>query len=114
MKLSVEARNARAAALAKMLAGGKLCIVSSSGGEIASVELPGTMTVKDGAIAAVSSPVRVLASAAGTPAMWRVEKGGKTVAEDAVGKGFPLPEKEILQGQMIELRSWSIADGDDA
>lgn len=110
MKLSVEARNARATALAKMLAGGKLCIVSSSGGEIASVELPGSMTVKDGAIAVVSSPVRVLASEAGMPAMWRVEKGGKTVAEDVAGKEFPLPQEKILQGQMIEIRSWTIAD----
>lgn len=110
MKLSVEARNARASALAKMLAGGKLCIVSSDGGEIATAELPGTMTVKDGAIAVVTAPVRVLASSSGMPALWRVEKGGKTVAEDVVGEEFPLPQENISQGQMIEIRSWAITE----
>ena len=102
-----------------MLAGGTLCVRTGekpalgdagAGTEIVSLPLPGSMTVRDGSIVAVGEPLRALAVARGVPGHWRVEKGGKCVAQGAVGKDFPMPAQDIEQGQMIELRSWLITD----
>jgi hypothetical protein len=120
MDISIEARTARATALAKLLAGGTLCVRTggkpadcageAAGSEITSLSLPNQMTVKDGGIVAVSAPLRGLAVAKGVPGHWRVEKGGKCVAQGNVGKDFPMPAQEIEQGQVIELRSWLITE----
>lgn len=123
MQFSVDVRTARAIATAQKLAGGELCIRTGAmpltcdggmkGEEIATFELPANMTVKDGKIAAVTAPVRALAKINGRPGHWCVCKDGKCIAQGPVGKGFPIPAAEILQGQMIEIQSWVISEGNE-
>ena len=121
MDLSSETRIARATALAKLLAGATLSIRSGAkpasceaagGSEIASLELPGNISVKGDTITVIAAPVRGLSKARGVPGHIRVEKAGKCVLQAAVGVEFPMAQEEIEQGQMIEVRSWSIVDGD--
>lgn len=121
MQFSTEVRTARAVALAEKLAGGTLCVRTGgkpmacadadAGVEIVSLKLPGKMTVKDGVVSAVAEPLRGLAMVKGVPGHWRVSKGGKCVAQGAVGQDFPIPAQEIEQGQLIEMRGWLITDG---
>ena len=121
MQLANEVRTARAVALAEKLAGGTLCVRTGekpaaatdgeAGTEIVSMKLPEKMSVKDGVLSAVAAPLRGIAAAKGVPGHWRVTKGSKCVAQGSVGVGFPIPAEEIEQGQMIEMRSWNITEG---
>lgn len=121
MDISDEIKTARTAALAKTLAGGTLCFRAgskpascadaASGAEIASLALPGNAVVRGTEATMIGAPVRALATARGVPGYWRVEKAGKCVLQGAVAEAFPEMTQEIEQGQMIEIRSWVIADG---
>lgn len=120
MDISMEARTARAAALAKLMAGGTLvmrsgakpsdCGAGSSGGEVVTFQIPDKVTVQNGSINVFGGPARAIVSKAGMPGFWRVEKDGKCVLQGDVSTDFPQMNDNLPAGYMVELRSWSLSD----
>lgn len=89
------------------------CAAGDAGEEIVSIKLPAA-SAAGGVLTLVSKPVRAIAGKAGQAGHFRIYANGRCQMQGAVGGAgadLPLPSTAIEEGQMVEISSWIITEG---